>query len=529
MVTYDTSLRDGGQGEGIDFSVRDMLGITARLDASGFHYIEGGWPGSNPRHAEFFQEAKKLRLKRARLVAFASTRRPGIKCHQDKSLRALIAAGTKAVAIFGKSWILHTELMKITLGENLKMIGETVRYLKRRGKEVIYDAEHFFDGYKGNPGYALETLLAALRNGADWLVLCDTNGGTMPNEVGAITAEVARKLRQIYPDRQISLGIHAHNDCGLAVANSLSAVQAGARMVQGTINGFGERTGNADLTAVIPNAQLKLGFTCLSAKELAGLKGLSLFVYETANLVPNKSQPWVGDGVATHKAGVHVSAVLRDPRSYEHSEPELVGNHRRILVSDLSGRGNIKYEVQRMGLDLLGQDASAEIVQTIKRLEHEGHQFDVAGASLEILLRKCSGKYQPLFELVNFMVIVEKYGNQPSTAKAIIKIRALGREALVVGEGDGPINALDNALREALKSFYPKLDKVRLVDYKVRVINGQRGAASKVRVLITTGDQTDTWGTVGVSTNIIEASWQALVDGYEYKLNQQPERRAKKA
>lgn len=518
---YDTTLRDGTQGEGIDFSPREKLRIAQRLDRFGLLYIEGGWPGSNPRDQEFFKLAQAVKFKQARLVAFGSTRRPGIACEEDKNLLALLEVQTPAVAIFGKSWLLHVKkVMDNTPGENLVMIRQSVGFLKERGKEVIYDAEHFFQGYQTDPDYAVATLLAAHQGGADWLVLCDTNGGSLPSQIREAVLAVRRRLSSaLNKGARFKLGIHAHNDCGLAVANSLEAVQAGVEMVQGTINGYGERCGNADLTTVIPTLQLKMGANCVSAKSLVGLRGLSLFVNETANMNPRRNQPFIGLSAFTHKGGVHVSAVMKTSRAYEHIRPELVGNRRRVLVSDLSGRSNVRFKAQELGISLLGQgDVSQKVVQEIKRLEKEGHQFDAAEASLIVLLKKCTDQYQTLFELEKFFVTVEKEQGQPSRCQATLKIKVRGHSEHVVADGEGPVGALDNALRLALKRFYPGLHKVRLLDYKVRVLNGHGGADSKVRVLITTGDQDDVWTTVGVSKNIIEASWLALLDSYHYKL-----------
>lgn len=520
-ILYDTTLRDGTQGENIDFSALEKLEIAERLDDFGIPYIEGGWPGANPRDQEFFELAKKVKFKRAKLVAFGATRKVGISCREDKNLASLLEAETPVVALFGKSWTLHVRrVLRTTLKENLAMIYDSVSYMKSHGKEVVYDAEHFFDGYKANSKYAIMTLVEALRGGADYLVLCDTNGGSLPHEIREIMLAVRQRLNSVVGGvKKYRLGIHAHNDCAMAVANTIEAVRAGAIMVQGTINGFGERCGNADLTSIIPILKFKLGHSCVSAKNLVGLKGLSVFVNETANMVPVRSQPFVGDSAFAHKGGVHVSAVMKTAKSYEHMRPELVGNHQRVLVSDLSGKSNIEFKAGEFGVNLGQENVSAEVVREIKRLEKEGHQFDAAEASLKILLRKFAGQYRPLFELERFFVTIEKNQGEPSKVQATVKLKVRGKSENVVAEGDGPISALDNALRKALEQFYPGLEKVRLVDYKVRVINGHSGADSKVRVLITTGDQNDVWGTVGVSANIIEASWLALADSYHYKLD----------
>uniref|UniRef100_UPI003872D257 citramalate synthase n=1 Tax=Caldinitratiruptor microaerophilus TaxID=671077 RepID=UPI003872D257 len=508
VVLYDTTLRDGSQRAGISFTVADKVRIARRLDEFGMHYVEGGWPGSNPKDAEFFRLMQDEPLRRARLVAFSSTRRPGVRCEDDIILRQLLDAGTQATCIVGKSWDFHvTGALGTTLEENLAMIGETVAFLRARGREVIYDAEHFFDGFKANPEYALATLRAAADAGADWVVLCDTNGGTLPHEVEDIVAMV----REALPG--VRLGIHTHDDSGVAVANTLAAVRAGCTMVQGTVNGYGERCGNANLCAVIPNLQLKLGYACVEPEALKGLTALAGFVSEAANLPPWDAQPYVGRNAFTHKAGIHVSALLKSTAMYEHVPPESVGNERRVLVSELSGRSNLQYA---FGGDSLDPEQSKALLDRIKALEHEGYQFEGAEASLELLLRD-EGQPRP-FELESFRVIIERRGGEVPRAEASIKVRVGDRTVHTAAEGNGPVNALDVALRKALSEIYPSLSRVRLTDYKVRVLEGSEGTGARVRVLVESTDGSRRWGTVGVSTNVIEASWQALADSLEWHL-----------
>jgi 2-isopropylmalate synthase len=524
VLLYDTTLRDGTQGENVNFSADEKVKIAMRLDDIGVHYIEGGWPGSNPKDMQFFDLAKRVEFKQARLVAFGSTRKPGISPHQDANLSALLESQTPSVAIFGKSWDLHVEaVMDNTLDENLEMIRDSVKLLKDSNKEVIYDAEHFFDGYKNNREYAMKTVAAAIEADADYIVLCDTNGGTLPYEIDAIFAEVKNDLAEKGlkgPNGEhIKLGIHTHNDCGMAVANSICAVHSGAKMVQGTINGYGERCGNADLTSIIPNLCLKMNRPCISAENLKKLKALSRYVSETANLVPLNDRPFVGRSAFAHKGGIHVSAIMKLPRAYEHMEPGLVGNDRRVLVSDLSGKSNVEYKAKELGVQLgdNGYD-SKKIVSEIKQLEQNGYQFDAAEGSFKILIEKFTDQFRPLFELENFRVTIEKDKEQPCTAHATVKISVGDNQEITAAEGYGPVSALDNALRKALDRFYPDLDTMRLVDFKVRVIDGARGTAAKVRVLIESRDQERIWSTIGVSEDIIEASWQALADSFQYKL-----------
>jgi len=524
VLLYDTTLRDGTQGENINFSVEDKLEIAKQLDDFGVHYIEGGWPGSNPKDMRFFEMASRMVFKQARITAFGSTRRPNITPEEDRNLNTLIESGTPAVAIFGKSWNLHVEtIMDNTLEENLAMIMDSVAYLKAHEREVIYDAEHFFDGYVTNPNYALKTLAAAVDGGADFLVLCDTNGGTLPHDIESIMRQVQRALAEKVGTTSgttpVPLGIHAHNDCGMAVANSICAVHNGAVMVHGTINGYGERCGNADLTSIAPILTTKMGRPCLTENNLSKLKRLSRFVSETANLVPWNNRPFVGKSAFAHKGGIHVSAIMKNPKAYEHMDPSVVGNERRVLVSDLSGKSNVAYKAKELNVEL-GNNGfdSSKIVGEIKRLEEMGYQFDVAEGSLKILLQKYTEQFKPLFDLESFRITIEKDKNQPCSAQATIKISVGGKQEITAAEGKGPVSALDNALRKALDQFFPDLDAMQLVDFKVRVIDGRAGTAAKVRVLIESRDRDDIWSTVGVSEDIIEASWQALADSFQYKL-----------
>ena len=514
IFVYDTTLRDGTQGENISFSAEEKLKIALRLDDIGIHYIEGGWPGSNPKDLRFFELAKTARFKNARLAAFGCTRRPGVSADADEKLQALIDCGAGVVTIFGKSWDLHvTQVMENRLEENLAMIRDTVAWLRQNGREAVYDAEHFFDGFQHNRDYALQTIAAAAEGGADFVVLCDTNGGSLPSDVEAIFAEV----RARFPG--VRLGIHTHNDCGLALANSIAAVRAGAVMVHGTINGFGERCGNADLTAMIPVLSLKMNRVCIPAENLKKLKSLSRFVNETANVVPVHNRPFVGRSAFAHKGGVHVSAIMKVPEAYEHMDPQRVGNERRVLVSDLSGRSNVAYKARELGVELDEEGIdSRRIVAEIKQLEQDGYQFDVADGSFQILLEKLTETFTPLFELESFRVTIEKDKGQPCQSHATVKVAVGGKHEITAAEGYGPVSALDNALRKALGRFFPDLDTMRLVDFKVRVIDGSRGTAARVRVLIDSRDQDQIWSTIGVSEDIIEASWHALADSFQFKL-----------
>ncbi|MEW6066732.1 MAG: citramalate synthase [Nitrospirota bacterium] len=511
---YDTTLRDGAQTEDISFSVEDKLRITEKLDELGVHYIEGGWPGSNPRDLEYFKKVKKIHFENSKVVAFGSTHRPKQKVEDDASIKALLDSKSRIITIFGKTWDFHVkEALKISLEENLDIIHNSVAYLKKNAEKVFFDAEHFFDGYKNNPEFALKCLLAAQGAGADCLVPCDTNGGTLPDEVSRIITEVMKKV-------SIPVGMHAHNDSECAVANSVIAVECGASQVQGTINGLGERCGNANLCSVIPNLQVKRGMSCISTEQLKRLRDVSRFINEIANMRHFKRQPFVGDSAFAHKAGIHVSAIRKRPETYEHISPELVGNSQRVLISDLAGRSNILRKAEEFGIRLDSDSPQLQdIVTTLKNLENEGFQFEAAEASFELLMKKALGLHRRFFDLVGFRVIVEKRkeGEEP-ISEATIMVKVGGHIEHTAATGNGPVNAIDNALRKALDKFYPELKNINLHDYKVRVLTAGRGTSAKVRVLIESGDEKARWGTVGVSENIIEASYQALVDSIEYKL-----------
>jgi 2-isopropylmalate synthase len=511
ILLYDTTLRDGTQREGISLSVEDKLKIARKLDEFGIHYIEGGWPGSNPKDVEFFRRVRTLGLNQAKVAAFGSTRKKGILPEEDFNLKALLEAETPVVTLVGKSWDLHvTEVLETSLAENLAMIGESTAYIKAHDKEVVYDAEHFFDGYKADPDYALATLRAAADNGADVLVLCDTNGGTMPWEVGSITRAVAAQF-------QVPIGIHTHEDSGCAVANSLVAVQAGAVHVQGTINGYGERVANANLCSIIPDLQLKMGLSCVSPENLARLSELSRFVAEVANLAHDDHLPFVGASAFAHKGGIHVAAVLKNEDSYQHVDPALVGNLRRTVVSELSGRGNVVDKAQQFGLDVNNQQTRG-VLEQIKQLEAQGFTFEGAEASVELMLRRSHPAYVPPFELIDFMVVVERRRGRGILAEATVKVRVGPKLMHTAAEGNGPVNALDAALRKALVDVYPQLSGAKLTDYKVRILDTGTGTAANVRVLIDTKLGARRWSTIGASTNIIEASWRALADSMEYAL-----------
>jgi 2-isopropylmalate synthase len=517
---YDTTLRDGAQGENISFSVEDKLKIALKLDKMGFHYIEGGWPGSNPKDAAFFRRIRKCNLECARIAAFGSTRRPGIEAAADHNLNSIIKAGVPVAAIVGKTWDFHvTYALQTTLPENLAMIRDSVAYLKSRGLTVFYDAEHFFDGYKANAAYALATLKAAGEGGAAVLVLCDTNGGSLPREITGIIGQLCQEL-------SIPLGIHCHNDGELAVANTIAAVQAGAAQVQGTVNGYGERCGNANLCSIIPNLMLKCGFRTIPQDSLARLTELSRYVSELANMHPVAQQPFVGASAFAHKGGLHVSAVLKDPHTYEHIDPEIIGNHRRVLVSELSGFSNLLYKYKELNLNVKLGEENRQVLERIKELEHQGYQFEGAEGSLELLLRKVYQGYREPFQLESLKVIIELKENNPVNSEAVIKLTVGERVVHTAAEGNGPVKALDNALRKALEEFFPAIRKMQLTDYKVRVLDEKDGTGAMVRVFIETGDGQCSWGTVGVSTNIIEASWQALVDSIAYGLLKIQERAA---
>ncbi len=510
---YDTTLRDGTQGLDFNLTAEDKVLIAKRLDLFGVDFIEGGWPGSNPKDMRFFELMKKERLVFARLAAFGSTRHRNNSPEDDPNIQALLAADTPVVTLFGKTWDLHvTTALGATLEQNLAMIEDSLAYLKAQGKYVIYDAEHFFDGYRANSDYALKTLEAAVRGGAERLVLCDTNGGNLPSFIAEKVAEV----KDLF---SVPVGIHAHNDCELAVANSLAGIQAGAIHVQGTMNGYGERCGNANLVSIIPNLVLKLGFE--QPQDLAKLREISHYIDERANLQPNIRAAYVSDAAFAHKGGVHVSAVNKNPETYEHIKPELVGNHRRVLLSDLAGRANVLAKAGEYGEAIDSKDPNIKaIVDKMKELEHRGYSYEGAEASFQLMSKKVRGEYQPYFTLHGFNIAITRRDddNRP-VAEATIKVEVGGQLEHTAANGDGPVNALDAALRKALLRFYPSISELRLVDYKVRVLSGpETGTASLVRVLVDTTDGKDTWGTVGAHTDIINASYEALIDAIEYKL-----------
>ena len=510
---FDTTLRDGTQGLGVSFSAEDKIKVACALDEIGTDYIEGGWPGSNPKDAAFFAAMRNIPLKHSVLTAFGSTRRSGISAQEDVNLNALVASGVSAAAIFGKSWDFHvTNALLVGLDENLRMIEDSVRFLKDNGLEVIYDAEHFFDAFKANREYAMDTIKAAVLGGADWLVLCDTNGGTMPWEIGEIIDVVRQSV-------QVPIGIHAHNDCELGVANSLEAIRHGACMIHGTINGLGERCGNANLISVIADMKLKMGIDCIPIDGLARLTRLSRFVSEIANMAPYERQPFVGRSAFAHKGGMHVNALRKDTRMYEHIDPELVGNKRDILVSELSGISNILAKAEELSISVDKNSAAIRnVLDKIKLMESKGYNFEDAEASFELILMRELCDYGELFDFDSFRVINEKREDCITNAEATIKLAVAGHDYHTAGSGDGPVNALDNALRKALKTEYPAISAIRLIDYKVRVLNTDAGTEALVRVTIETSNGTDIWATVGVSTNVIEASWLALLDSLEYGL-----------
>jgi 2-isopropylmalate synthase len=512
ISVFDTTLRDGTQGEGISLSAEDKLKIAVKLDSLGVHYIEGGNPGSNSKDIEFFQRVKQLKLN-AKITAFGSTRRKGSSAEQDASLNRIVESGVTCATLVGKAWDFHVHTaLQTSLEENLAMIDDSFRFLKQKGLETIYDAEHFFDGYKHNPEYALSALKSAAEAGADWIVLCDTNGGTLPGEIHEIVSRVCVEIGR-------PIGIHTHNDCELAVANTLAAVQAGARQIQGTINGYGERCGNANLCSVIPNLQLKLDYSCMTGEQLQSLTGVARYVSEIANVHMPVNQPYVGTAAFAHKGGIHVSAILKDSKTYEHIEPERVGNKQRVLVSELAGQSNLLFKAQELNLDLnMENERSREMIDRIKELEHQGYQFEGADASLELLLRDASGGLEEVFTLESFKLLVEKTKDRPVVSEAIVKVNVQGETVYTAAEGNGPVNALDNALRKALEQFFPEIRNMHLSDYKVRVISEKDATAAKVRVLIESTDMNGSWSTVGVSPNVIEASWEALIDSIRYGL-----------
>lgn len=510
VFVYDTTLRDGSQGEGVNFSLQDKLLLTDKLDDLGVDFIEGGYPLSNPKDFEYFQAVRELPLRQAKVIAFGMTRRKNSAPETDTCLKALLDAGTSHVTIVGKSWDFHvTNVLGATLDENLRMIADSVAYCKSQGREVFYDAEHFFDGYKANPEYALRTLKAAEGAGASVVILCDTNGGTMPERMAELVAEVRRHLR-------CEVGIHCHNDCDLAVANTLAAVRAGATQVQGTFNGIGERCGNVDLVSVIANLVLKYGYDVLHAGSLQRLTEASRYVYELANMNFRPGQPFVGASAFAHKGGMHTHAVAKDPTTYEHIDPAAVGNERRVLVSELSGHSTILSKTTKYAL-AHDKELMTKILTRVQDLEYAGYEFEAAEASFDLLVKKAAGRYKPWFERLTYRVNIEQGHGDPLT-EATVKLKVGESVEHTVCEGDGPVNALDAALRKALVPYYPRLDEVRLADYKVRVVNAKAGTAARVRVVIESRDGTDVWGTVGVSENVIEASWLALVDSIEYKL-----------
>lgn len=515
VYLYDTTLRDGTQAEDISFQVQDKVRIAKHLDALGIDYIEGGWPGSNPKDIDFFEAIQRETLSHSKIAAFGSTRRARIAPDQDNNIKMLIAARPDVVTIFGKTWDFHVhEALRVTLEENLEMINDSLAYLKQWVGEVIYDAEHFFDGYKANPEYALKTLQAAAQAGADCLVLCDTNGGTLPHEIPLI-------MERVRNDVGVPLGIHAHNDSECAVANSLMAVVGGAVHIQGTMNGFGERCGNANLCSIIPSLILKMKKECLLQGKLETLRKTSRAIYELANLTPQKHQAYVGNSAFAHKGGVHVSAIQRHPETYEHIRPELVGNKTRVLVSDLSGRSNILAKAQECGIKIDDKDpVTLEILEKIKELENKGYQFEGAEASFELLMLRAMGKLKQYFHITAFRVIdTLRESDQCPISEATIKVKVGGRVEHMAADGNGPVNALDRAMRKALISFYPQLADIKLLDYKVRVLPSSQGTDSMIRVLVETGDEDSRWGTVGVSSNVIDASYQALADAFTYKLH----------
>ncbi|MDP4192064.1 MAG: citramalate synthase [Bacteroidota bacterium] len=509
---FDTTLRDGTQAEGINISVQDKMEIAIKLDEFGIDIIEGGWPGSNPRDEEFFRIAKQLNLKNAQMCAFGSTAR-SFKVSEDYNLNALLLAETPVISIFGKTWKLHVEKgLKISGSENAELIYNSVSFLKQNGRRVIYDAEHFFDGYKDDPEFALKMISAAQQAGADVITLCDTNGGSMPDEVFNIIQEISKSITA-------KLGIHTHNDSELAVANAISAIKAGAVHVQGTINGVGERCGNANLCSLIPNIILKMKKKTKSKIDLKNLTLLSNYTSEVMNLVPNSRAPFTGKSAFTHKGGIHVSAVLKDSRMYEHIEPSSVGNKQRVLVSDLAGQSNIKYKAKEIGIDIWGnKDLSRKLIAHIKSLEFEGYQFDGAEASFELLLHTEMNDFKPYFRILYSKVNVMNDVTGTKEAEAVLKVEVNGEVEHTASNGDGPVNALDNALRKALLRFYPEISLMKLIDYKVRVLDEKQGTSAKVRVLIQSSDGFENWTTVGVDRNIIDASLEALSDSINYKL-----------
>ncbi|MDQ2085149.1 citramalate synthase [Herbivorax sp. ANBcel31] len=513
VLIYDSILRDGAQAKGISFSVEDKLKIVEKLDSIGVAYIEAGNPGSNPKDLEFFERVKKINLKHSKVIAFGSTRRVNKPVEEDANVKSLLKADTPAIAIFGKSWGFQvTEILKTTLDENLSMIRDTIAFFKNKNKEVVFDAEHFFDGYKADPEYAIKTLRAASEGGADSLCLCDTNGGTFPDEIYEITSRVVKEFKE-------DIGIHCHNDTGMAVANSIMAVKAGAVQVQGTMNGYGERIGNANLTTIIPNLQLKDEYSCILEDSISEFTTTSKYISEIANVLHDERAPYVGNFAFAHKAGMHADAVNKNPTAYEHIAPETVGNERVFLMSEVAGRSALLNFVNSFDKSITRDSPETKVIlEKLKEMEFKGYQYEGAESSLELIIRKILGKYKPHFDLGEFKVLVNEPSISKANSSAIIKINVDGQQEMTADEGDGPVNALDNALRKALERFYPQIKDMKLTDYKVRVLDSSSATAAKVRVLIESTDGKEVWTTIGVSTDIIEASWQALVDSIEYKL-----------
>lgn len=514
VIAYDSTLRDGAQAQGVSFTVEDKLKIVQKLDDLGIGYIEAGNPGSNPKDLEFFDRVASLQLKHTKIIAFGSTRKPNISAAADSNLQSLLLANTPAVAIFGKSWDYQvTDILRTSLDENLKMIADSIAFLKAQAKEVVFDAEHFFDGYKANADYAFASLEAAADAGADVLCLCDTNGGTFPNEIFEITQQTVARFPKV------QIGIHCHNDCDMAVANSVAAVQAGATQVQGTINGIGERCGNANLVSIIPNVQLKLGLACIPEQNMQTLAETARYVNEVANMPFNEKAPYVGNDAFAHKGGMHIDAVNKNPISYEHISPNQVGNERHILVSEVAGRGALLKRLQQIEPSLTKDSPDTiRVLEQLKSLEHEGYQFEGAESSFDLLMHKLLGKFEPFFSLKQYNVSIFEPSADGFNSSASIHINVSGKDANATAQGDGPVNALDKAMRKALEQFYPAINEIKLVDYKVRVLDSSQATAAKVRVIIESTDQQQSWTTIGVSTDIIEASWLALKDALEYKL-----------
>jgi len=520
---FDSTLRDGAQGQGISFSLEDKIKIVKALDEMQIEYIEAGNPGSNPKDMEFFKRLKGMELKNAKIVAFGSTRKPNVNVEDDKNLKDLLSSGADTIVIFGKSWDFQViDIIKTSLDENIEMIKDTIKYFCKKGKEVIFDAEHFYDGYKANKDYAMETLKAAEEAGAQVVILCDTNGGTLPQEIYHITKIVKGEIAT-------ELGIHSHDDMGMAVANSIMAVEAGVKQIQGTFIGIGERCGNANLSAIIPILKLKLGYEVLNNNELVNLTKAARYIAEICNITLTDQTPFVGSSSFAHKGGMHIDAVTKAPKSYEHINPELVGNKRRFLVSEVSGKSTILQEIKKIFPNVSKDDNSVQkITDRLKELEYEGYQFEGAEGTVELVIRKIIGKYKPFFKLNHFKIIGEQpYGTENFTSTAVINITVDGRNEMTAAEGEGPVNALDKAIRKALEVFYPEIKQARLVDYKVRVLDSENATEAKVRVLIESTDGIENWSTVGVSRDVIQASWIALVDSIEYKLIKDIERKVK--